>query len=273
MKPSVKTHFLKVFLVSLCLGGLTSSAVEIIAHRGASHDAPENTLAAFKLGWRQKADAVELDIWLSQDGKIIVIHDDNTKRTAGLDRKIAQHTLAELRALDAGRWKGDQWAGERIPTLDQVLPLIPKGRRLFIEIKCGVEVLPELERVIKASGKKPEQLALIAFSHRVAKAAKAKFPAIEVAWLYDWKKDKDTSLVFTPAELIARAQEARVDGLDLGAKGPIDAAFVQQARAAGLKVHVWTVDDAELAKRLAAAGVNSITTNRPRWLRTQLGQN
>lgn len=260
----------KVILVSLCLGSLTGSAVEIIAHRGASHDAPENTLAAFRLGWQQGADANELDIWLSKDGRIVVIHDNNTRRTAGVDKKVADQPLAGLRTLDAGKWKGAAWAGEKIPTLAEALATIPAGRRMFIEIKCGPEVLPALARVIKASGKPPGQLTLIAFSHRVAKASKVKFPKMEVLWLYDWKKDKDTGLIFDHDELIAKAQDARVDGLDLSFKGPIDAAFVQRVKAAGLKVYVWTVDDFEIAKRLVAAGVDGITTNRPQWLRDQL---
>ena len=260
----------KLCLAFLCLGALTSSAVEIIAHRGASHDAPENTLASFRLGWQQQADADELDIWLSQDGQIVVIHDDNTKRVAGVDKKVAAQTLAELRALDVGSWKGAQWAGEKLPTLAEALATIPTGRRMFIEIKCGVEVLPALGRAIQASGKAPEQLAIIAFSYRVAAAAKTEFPQIEVSWLYDWKKDKDSGLKFTVDELITRAKEAGVDGLDLEAKGPIDAAFVRKARTANLKLYVWTVDDPVLAKRLAAAGVDGITTNRPQWLREQL---
>ena len=93
---------------------MTAHAVEIIAHRGASYDAPENTVAAFKLGWKQNADAVELDIWLSKDGKIVCLHDDNTKRTAGVDKAVADQTLAELRMLDAGSLKGTKWKGEKL---------------------------------------------------------------------------------------------------------------------------------------------------------------
>src|SRR5207249_946557 len=139
---------------------------------GASHDAPENTLASFKLGWAQRADADELDIWLSKDDHIVVMHDGDTKRITGVNRKITDQTLAELRAQDAGTWKGPQWKGEKIPTLDEVLALIPAGKRLFIEIKCGPEVLLELERVLKESGRKPQQCAIIAFSFQVAQLAK-----------------------------------------------------------------------------------------------------
>jgi glycerophosphoryl diester phosphodiesterase len=112
-----------------------SMNVEIIAHRGASFDAPENTRAAVDLAWQQNADAAEIDIHVSRDGEIVVIHDDNTRRTTGLDAEVAALSLEELKKLDAGIWKGLQFAGESIPTLDEILALIPPGRRLFIEIK------------------------------------------------------------------------------------------------------------------------------------------
>src|SRR6188508_1008743 len=142
--------FLAPFLASFVSLHL-ATAVEIIAHRGGAHEAPENTLAAFKLGFEQKADAGELDVYLTKDGKAVVIHDKNTKRTAGADKPVVEQTLEELRALDAGSFKGAQWKGEKIPTLAEALETIPDDRRMFIEIKCGAEILPELERVLRES--------------------------------------------------------------------------------------------------------------------------
>ena len=194
--------------------------MDIIAHRGASHDAPENTLAAFKLGWQQRADAVELDIWLTKDGKLVVCHDADTKRTTGTAAKIPESTLADLRALDAGAWKAPQWKGELLPTLDEALALIPDGKRLVIEIKCGVEVLPELERVIKAAGKPAAQLVIISFSHPVCAAAKKLFPQIPVLYLASFKQDKATGAWSpTPDSLIAKAKAAQLDGLNLAWQG------------------------------------------------------
>ena len=120
--------------------------MEIIAHRGASHDAPENTLAAIRLAWQQEADAVEVDVQLSKDGKLVVIHDDNTKRSGRFARKVNAQTLDELRKLDVGRWKGKRWAGEKIPTLAAVLATVPDGKRLFVEFKCGPDGIPEFKR-------------------------------------------------------------------------------------------------------------------------------
>src|SRR5690349_6499814 len=126
---------------------LSLPAVDIVAHRGASFDAPENTVASAKLGWEQKADAVEIDIYLSKDGRIVVLHDADTKRTAGSVGKVVESTAEHLRTLDAGSWKGADWKGEKIPFLEEIIATVPEGGRLFIEIKCGPEILPELERV------------------------------------------------------------------------------------------------------------------------------
>jgi glycerophosphoryl diester phosphodiesterase len=258
------------FFVPLSFVGSNLQAVEIIAHRGASYDAPENTVAAYKLGWKQNADAVELDVWRSKDGKIICLHDDNTRRTAGVDKAVADQTLAGLRALDAGSWKGKAWKGEKFPTLDEVLTIIPDGKRLVIEVKCGPEVLPELERVIQDSGKKPQQLIIIGFRYETMAQVKKRFPQIPVLYLHSYHKDKKTGQLPVLDELIREAKAAGLDGLNLNFKWPIDADFVQKVKSAGLKLYVWTVDDAEVARKLAVAGVDGITTNRPEWLRQKL---
>lgn len=265
----MKTHAILTALAAVLLLAPRISAVEIVAHRGASHDAPENTLASFKLGWEQQTDADELDIYLTKDGKIAVMHDANTKRTTGVDSKVADSTMEELRALDAGAWKGEQWKGEKIPSLDEVLKTIPDGKQLFIEIKCGPEVIPELERVLKASGKKPEQLVIIGFKYEIMREAKARFPQLRVYWIVSPKKDSD-GLVPPIEELVASAKAAGLDGLDLNEHFAFDEKFVARVKDAGLKLYVWTVDNAADARKLARLGVDGLTTNRPAWLREQL---
>jgi len=267
---------MKLFFASLLVYFVVASwlcAADIIAHRGASHDAPENTLAAFKLGYEQQADACELDIHLTKDGKAVVIHDADTGRTTGVSNKIAAQTLDKLRSLDAGKW--GQWKGknfsEKIPLLSEALALVPDRKRMFIEIKVREEILPELERVIAASGKKPEQLPIITFHYETAKAAKARFPKHEVSWLASYEKDKTTGKLPELDELISKAKAAGLDGLDLNFKFPIDRAFVKKVHDAGLKLYTWTVNDAVVARLHAAAGVDGITTDRSAWLREQLG--
>ena len=246
-------------------------AVDIVGHRGAAWDAPENTVASYRLAWERGADAAEVDIYLTRDSRIVGIHDRTTKRTTGVDWVVAKRTLEELRTLDAGSWKDSRWKGEPIPTLAEVLATIPEGRRLYIEIKCGPEIVPVLKEVLRSSGRPPEQTVLIGFGLDAVREAKKAMPELKIYWLSGWKQDKDTGRWLTSVEdLIASAREAGVDGLDLAANGPLDAEAVAKIRDAGLEFHVWTVNDPAVARRMIALGVDSITTDRPGWLRANL---
>lgn len=258
-------------LVLGCVMPAIAGDVEIIGHRGASYDAPENTLASVDLAWRQGADAVEIDVWLSRDGRIVAIHDKATKRVAGVDRPVARQTLEELRRLDVGRWKNERFAGERIPTLSEVLATIPDNRRLFIEIKCGPEIVPALERDLAAAGKQPEQTAVISFSLETVTAVKQAREDLECFWIVELKPDEQSGqLKPAVAELVEQTVAAELDGLDIGNSPPIDAAFVTAVKDAGLELYVWTVNDPAAAKRFVELGVDGLTTDRPGWLREKL---
>ncbi len=248
----------------------SACAVEIIAHRGASDDAPENTLAAMQLAWKQQADAIELDIRLTRDGQIVLLHDATTKRTTGLDKPITELAWDEVRRLDAGRWKDPKWTGERIPRLSDVLATVPEGKRAFVELKCGPEVLDELQRVIEASGKRPEQIVLIGFNLETMRQARQRLPKHQVYWVVGYEKDKKTGVLPKLDDVIAAARQAGFHGLDLSEKWPLDARAVGQIRQAGLQLYVWTVDDPAAAKRFASLGVDGITTNRPAAIRAAL---
>jgi glycerophosphoryl diester phosphodiesterase len=245
--------------------------VEIIAHRGASYDAPENTLASVNLAWQQNADAVEVDVHLSRDGKLVVTHDANTWRTAGIRRTISGQTVAELKTLDFGRWKDRKWAGERISTLEEVLATVSEGKRLFVEIKCGAECLLAFEKGVRSSGWRPDQIVAIGFALDMMKTIKRRLPEIEVCWIAAFKRSWRTGRWSPkPETLIEKTKAAGLDGLDLGARGPINRQFVKQAHEANLKIYVWTVDSPAKATKLLDAGVDGITTNRPEWLRVSM---
>lgn len=244
---------------------MTIPKVEIIAHRGASYDAPENTLAAIRLGWEQQADGMEVDVHLSRDHQIIVMHDANCLRTTGFDGLIADLTSDELLQLDAGSWKSPKFKGEPVPTLEQALALLPPGKYFVVEIKSHDHALiPVLEELLARRSIQPEQLVLIGFDYELMKALKAALPQYRSLLLSGYDESKSVD------ELIALCHAANLDGLDLSWKWPIDHAFVQTVRAAGLILYVWTVDDSETALALMAAGVDGITTNKPAWLREQL---
>jgi len=240
--------------------------VEIIAHRGASHDAPENTLAAVRLAWAQGADAVEVDVHLTADEQLVVIHDPDTSRTAGTARLVQATSFAELRQLDVGQWKDAAFAGERIPLLDAVCAAVPLSRRVYLELKVGGAALGELVRTLARSRLTPARVAVITFDLDVARTAKRLLPRTEVAWLVEAGARLESDPM---VEIVHRAQSAGLDGLGVDA-ALLDESVFKRTRAAGLKVHAWTVDDPELARQLVAWEVDGITTNRPGWLRREL---
>jgi glycerophosphoryl diester phosphodiesterase len=261
---------LAIVALAAIFSAMTARSVEIIAHRGASADAPENTLAAIQAAWAQGADAIELDLWLSKDGKLIVFHDSTTKRFEGTARNISGLTLVEARQLDVGAWKGARFRGERVPLLEEILATIPAGKRAVIEIKCGPEIVPELARVLRAAGRPAAQTCVISFSHDALLASKTELPELQHYLLAGWKVDAKTGKGPELPPLIAKAREAKFDGLNLNHEWPVDAAAAAQVNAAGLKLLVWTVNDANVARRWIAAGVQAITTDRPGALREEL---
>jgi len=266
--PCGKCLRLGAALLFLAFATSRSDAVEIIGHRGASHDAPENTLASFRRAWVDHADAAETDVYLSKDGEIVVIHDANTRRVGGRNRKVVDQTLAELKQLDIGQWKGEQWAGERVPTLAELLAIIPQGKRLFIEIKCGPEIAPRLVEVINAAHKRPEQTCLISFSYDVMQRVKRELPALKCYWIVQLRRNPETGRWSPPvAEIIRKTKEAGLDGIDFGDAPVIDRDYVAKIKQSGLGVYIWTVDSTKEARRLEQAGVDGITTNRPGFLK------
>ncbi len=241
----------------------TLPRAEIVAHRGSSFKAPENTLSAYKLAWEENADAAETDIYLTTDKKIVCYHDKELKRTSGAAGYIYEKSLAELQELEAGAWKSKDFAGEPNPELKTLLATIPEGKRLFVEIKCGVEIVPFLIEEIKGCGKKPEQIAFISFDYDVCAELKKEMPEYKNYFLSGFKKQDDGTFDPTIPDLIRMAKQVNLDGLDVSYKGPITRENVQAIHDAGLTLAVYTVDDPAVAKRLIRAGVDSITTNKP----------
>lgn len=245
--------------------------IDLIGHRGASHAAPENTLASFRLAWEEGADGIEGDFRLTRDGEIVCLHDPTTRRTAGTDLTVADSTLAQLRTLDAGAWKGSRWAGEPIPTLAEVIATMPPGKRLFIELKSGPEILAPLRKILAASRLDPAQLAVLSFSAEVVAEAGRELPHLKRLWITDYRMDRRSGVWSPSIETVLRTLERTgADGLASKAHRSVDAAFVRALREAGMELHVWTVNDLRTAVRFLELEVNSIVTNRPGWLRELL---
>lgn len=255
-------------LVCLLQGSNVIAEPYIVAHRGASGEAPENTLPAFELAWKQGADAIEGDFYLTADGEIICMHDANTQRTAGKKLVVAKSTLAELRELDVGSWKDARYAGTRAPTLAEVLATVPEGKKIFVEVKCGAEIVPKLLEDLAKSGLKAEQIVVISFKDDVVAEVRRLRPDYRANWLTSLK-EKNGGLTPTPEEIVATLKRTRSTGLGIGFKD-VDESLVRTVEKAGFEFHVWTVDDPAVGGRFAEWGSRSITTNWPLRIREAL---
>lgn len=245
----------------LSLAGIIFGQVDIIAHRGASYLAPENTVASSRLAWSLGADAVETDIYLSKDNKIICIHDANTKRTTGADHVVKDTDSKVLRGLDAGSFKDEKYKGEKLPFLSEVIKAVPKGKELVVEIKCGSEILPYLKKDIARYGK-GKSFVFIAFDFKTISDTKKAFPNNNCYWLCSNPALLEKTLGEVPG--------SGLEGVSLN-HGIINEDVAAKVEKLGLELFTWTVDDVTEAKRLMSLGVKGITTNRPGWLREQLG--
>lgn len=152
---------LSIFLFILLIGTMLNAQVVFVAHRGESFLAPENTVAAANIAWSLNDEAVEIDVHMSADNRLMVIHDGNTFRTSGQKYVISESKAEDLRKLDVGSFKDQKFKGEKIPFLEEVITTLPKRKNLIIEIKASVDILPILKSIVQHS-KKQKQLIFIA---------------------------------------------------------------------------------------------------------------
>ncbi len=228
------------------------------AHRGSSARAPENTLAAFRAALEDGAEVVELDVHLTRDGFLAVIHDPTTRRVTSVDGAVAALTMDELRRLDAGRYKGVAWAGEGIPELGDVFALL-KGRALVnVEVKGGVEAIPMVARRVGEYNMAADVI-ISSFDRATVRAA-ADLQAGPRAGLLS-----DAAL----PDPVAAVREVGASLLHL--KHSLVTLEVMAAlRDARLGLVAWTVNAPEEMRRLAALGVDAILSDDPRLLRETL---
>ena len=231
----------------------------IFAHRGASTEAPENTLAAFELALEHGADALELDAKLSRDGTAIVIHDTTVDRTTGAHGRVKDMTLAQLRALDAGSFKAARFHSEKIPLLEEVFEVL--GRRAFINVELTNYNSPNdhLVETVCMLVKKfnlQNRVLFSSFYSRNLKHARGLLPEVPCG------------LLAMPGLLGAWARSFGFTFGPYAATHPSlkDATAQQVQRAHRLKrrIFVWTVNDAEDMRRLFGWGVDGIITDDPR---------
>ena len=250
----------------------------IIAHRGASGEAPENTMVAFKLAWELGADGIEGDFHLTRDGHIVAIHDkDTNKVTKGKNKLIVKKTsLKELQGLDVGSWKNEKYSKARIPTLEDVIDSLPEGKKFFIEIKCGTEIMKPLIKVIDLKVKErpilKTNISFISFDKDVIKSCRTQWPDIEANYLESYKKIKGISK-WAPNEneVFRLLKLSLASGIGTQAnKEVLNPKFIKRLRLNQLSFHCWTINDVETARHFRDLGVDSITTDFPKRIRDGL---
>jgi glycerophosphoryl diester phosphodiesterase len=267
---------------------MAKQPVQVVAHRGMGQgfvqpDAPpENTLPAFMEGWKI-ARACELDVHLTKDGQVIVIHDDTTNRTTNASWIVRDRFANELRSLDAGRWKSQTWAGTRLPLLEDVLEAMPEGCELFIELKDGPQVVPPTAELVRQSGK-ASQVVLISFDIDTIAAAKQEFPENDCLLIVVFEADynngrwnvlydegpgfRTVTKTLVIDDLIALVKQYDLNGIDTSFAVP--PALITRLHEEKLRPVVWTVDEPSIALDMVHLGVNTITTDKPGPIRDAL---
>ncbi len=240
----------------------------MVAHRGASGEAPENTLPAFQLAWEQGADAIEADFRLTKDGHVVCVHDRDTKRVSGKKLIVKDSTLAELQLLDVGSFKGPQFKGVPIPTISEVLAVVPEGKKIYIEIKSGKEIVPQLLRDIQKSKLGNDQLVVICFDSAVLLEIKTLAPQLKLktSWLVNFKKGKNGEIKPKMDDAFKVMKLIKADGISTS-KRFVGEKFIKHVHSLGYEHHVWTIDDIPTAKQYQQWGTHSITTNFPAKMR------
>lgn len=228
----------------------------VFGHRGASADAPMNTLEAFELAAEMGADGVELDVHRSADGRLVIVHDFTVDASTNGTGEVSEMTLGQLKALDAGSWKAPQFAGAKIPTLDEVFEAVGQKYFINVEIKSmsietdGIEQLVAelIERYNMA-----DRVVVSSFNPLAIQRFKAIAPHVAIGYL---------TADDVPAEITAYAEGMTYEAYHPYEKS-ITPEMVQEMASKGVIVNTWTVNDPARAVELAEMGVSVIITDKP----------
>ena len=224
----------------------------VIAHRGASSYAPENTIAAFDLALQMGARHLELDVHLTRDDYLVIIHDDTLGRTTNGTGPVASQTLATLQTLDAGAWFGEAFVGARIPTLAEVLTRYQGRAHLHIELKGHTAHLPQQTvDLVRVHGMVPH-VTFTSFQHAHLQTMRAYAPELPMGWLVG----EISAAVIAQAHALGCAQLCPRASL-------VTPELVQRLHAEGFRVRAWGVADDALMRQVVDAGADGMTVNFP----------
>ncbi|MFJ3828471.1 glycerophosphodiester phosphodiesterase [Streptomyces sp. NPDC090046] len=245
----------------------TTRAVRVIAHRGASHEHPEHTLAAYRQAIADGADALECDVRLTADHKLVCVHDRRVERTSDGRGVVSAMTYEELSALDFGGWKGGEHRGAQVLLFEDLLKeALAAGRPVGLAVetkhptRAGGRLEAELVRVLKDHGLADGSAGLVevmSFSRNALTRLHRLAPGLPAVYLIERRLRPVRPPFATHAG----------PGIDLVRRDP---GLVARLKAKGLAVRVWTVDEPEDVELCLRLGVDTLITNRPREVRAQL---
>jgi len=238
----------------------------VLAHRGMSEEAPENTPAAYEKAVENGL-GFECDVYLTKDGRVFSFHDPNLKRIAGIDKACEDCTWDEVKDLDVGTWKGKEWAGQHPSTFEDILALARDGRWIEVDVKAEPEIVPYLKKLLAAQkNATPKNLFFASSRAATIKAIREQIPEYE-AWLgvtcrQGWNTSDPERLV---EDAIAKLKDAKASGVCLQyAPDIVTEDYIGALHDAGYPVNVWTVDDPLLARQAIARGADTVTSNNPK---------
>jgi glycerophosphoryl diester phosphodiesterase len=235
----------------------------VIAHRGASADAPENTIAAFELALEQGADGIELDVHLSADEQPVVIHDFTLERTTDGAGPVSEHTVRELKRLDAGGWRDRRFSGQRVQTLQEVLERFRDRARFWVELKGGSALYPGIEERV---------VSLLEIYDVVDRALVQSFDHEAIARIRATSREIRVGALVAQAPLDAALLRPGAANAICPGAHVLTETVLAEIRGADLECYVWTVNEPAQMDRLVGWGVSGIITDRPGVLRARLGR-
>jgi glycerophosphoryl diester phosphodiesterase len=237
--------------------------VDNVAHRGATGYAPENTIAAFDKGVEMKADYIEIDVQRSKDGELVIIHDNTVDRTTDGTGYVKDLTFEQIRSLDAGSWKGEQFTGEKIPTFDEILDRYHGKTGILIELKSP-ELYPGIEGQVAQKLKernldKPqnEKIIIQSFNFESMKITNNLLPKVPIGVL--------TSNRAHTTEQALKEFATYADYFN-PSYGIVSKELVDQVHSLGMKIQSWTVRSHEAAQFLLDMNVDGIITDYPDYV-------
>lgn len=259
-------------LMALAVFHTCSAEVLVVAHRGASAYAPENTLEAFNKAWELGADAIEGDFHMTNDNRIVCIHDDNTREVSGESLNVAESDFETLRSLDVSRHFKQGYENVKMPNLEEVLASVPEDKSIFIELKGDNWKVPLFLKILESSNLKQEQIVILSFEPGVLSTIEKEKPDLTTVLLVSQKSNFTGALKPSLDDILNWARTIQCDGISLKAHPLLGLDYGERIHNAGYSFHVWTVDEPAWAIEMASRGAASITTNKPDVIRAALDQ-